>query len=102
MLPGVNVSHKTVVKTVSTKYSINGRTYTSLDEMPPDVRRHFEHGTRETFSVGGWLSLQKALGSMRPGADPATRAPGFRVALVLALAIAFVLLLAFVLAARAG
>jgi hypothetical protein len=106
LLPGVKVSHRTVVQSVSTTYSVDGRTYESLDQMPPDVRRRFERGNSPTFSVGnrvtfsvaGRLSFQKALDSVRPMA----RAPMSRVALVLALAIGFVLLIGLALAARTG
>jgi hypothetical protein len=106
LAPGTKASHKTVVQTVSTSYSFNGRTYTSLDEMPPDARSHFERGQRLTFSVSGRLSFQKALDSMRPGALPGAtaspRARGSSVVLVLAVAIGILLLLVLVLAARIG
>jgi hypothetical protein len=102
MVPGANVSHKTVVRTVSTTFSVNGRTYKSVDEMPPEIRRRFEPGNRQTFSVSGSLSFNKSIGGASPAADPAQRRPGSRVALILALAVGFLLLLALALAARAG
>ena len=111
--------HKVEVETRS-EYVVDGNEYSSLDEMPPEVREMFERMTRDLPDGGGRGANQafeveiiegdipgmRASGarrlSPRPGPSPSSRPPsvdspsrgrlGWFVALILGLALIWVLM----------
>ena len=90
---GVTMSHQAVVQTVSTTYSIDGKTYKSLDEMPPGIRRKFEQIRKSTGDAAAAIARAQSAPRSRVALVFETSGPGSsRTGMIVGLLVAILLL----------